>query len=117
MISVGAFEAKTHLSALLDRVAAGEEVSITKHETAERSLREIVVPAQAEQLTTCDAACLELAIRRNRPLMTSDAELAAAAKRRGIDVKDQELRRRFRAAPRRSPIKFVRQPVRAPVSR
>lgn len=31
MISVGAFEAKTHLSALLDRVAAGEEVVITKH--------------------------------------------------------------------------------------
>ncbi len=31
MITVGAFEAKTHLSALLDRVAAGEEVTITKH--------------------------------------------------------------------------------------
>lgn len=31
MITVGAFEAKTHLSALLDRVAAGEEVVITKH--------------------------------------------------------------------------------------
>lgn len=31
MITVGAFEAKTHLSALLDRVAAGEEIVITKH--------------------------------------------------------------------------------------
>ena len=31
MITVGAFDAKTHLSALLDRVAAGEEVIITKH--------------------------------------------------------------------------------------
>ena len=31
MITVGAFEAKTHLSALLDRVEAGEEVVITKH--------------------------------------------------------------------------------------
>ena len=31
MITVGAFEAKTHLSELLDRVAAGEEVLITKH--------------------------------------------------------------------------------------
>ena len=31
MITVGAFEAKTHLSSLLDRVAAGEEVLITKH--------------------------------------------------------------------------------------
>jgi prevent-host-death family protein len=31
MITVGAFEAKTHLSTLLDRVAEGEEVIITKH--------------------------------------------------------------------------------------
>jgi prevent-host-death family protein len=31
MITVGAFEAKTHLSTLLDQVAAGEEVLITKH--------------------------------------------------------------------------------------
>ncbi len=31
VITVGAFEAKTHLSALLDRVARGEEVVITKH--------------------------------------------------------------------------------------
>jgi prevent-host-death family protein len=31
MITVGAFEAKTHLSALLERVANGEEVIITKH--------------------------------------------------------------------------------------
>lgn len=31
MIKVGAFEAKTHLSTLLDRVAGGEEVVITKH--------------------------------------------------------------------------------------
>jgi prevent-host-death family protein len=31
MITVGAFEAKTHLSSLLDKVAAGEEVTITKH--------------------------------------------------------------------------------------
>ena len=29
-ITVGAFEAKTHLSALLDRVAGGEEVVITR---------------------------------------------------------------------------------------
>jgi prevent-host-death family protein len=31
MITVGTFEAKTNLSMLLDRVAAGEEVVITKH--------------------------------------------------------------------------------------
>ena len=31
METVGAFEAKTHLSALLDRVAKGERISITRH--------------------------------------------------------------------------------------
>lgn len=31
MLTVGAFEAKTHLSALLERVARGEEVLITRH--------------------------------------------------------------------------------------
>lgn len=30
-VTVGAFEAKTHLSELLARVEAGEEVTITKH--------------------------------------------------------------------------------------
>ncbi|HEY6292555.1 MAG TPA: type II toxin-antitoxin system prevent-host-death family antitoxin [Terriglobia bacterium] len=31
MESVGLFEAKTHLSALVERVARGEEIAITKH--------------------------------------------------------------------------------------
>ena len=31
MDTVGAFEAKTHLSALLERVAKGESFTITKH--------------------------------------------------------------------------------------
>jgi prevent-host-death family protein len=31
MITVGAFEAKKYLSSLLDRMAGGEEVVITKH--------------------------------------------------------------------------------------
>lgn len=30
MIEIGAFDAKTHLSALLDKVARGEEILITK---------------------------------------------------------------------------------------
>ena len=29
--TVGAYEAKTHLSALLEKVEAGEEITITKH--------------------------------------------------------------------------------------
>ena len=31
METVGAFEAKTHLSALLDRVALGQKIIITRH--------------------------------------------------------------------------------------
>ena len=31
MYTVGAFEAKTHFSALLERVERGEQVAITKH--------------------------------------------------------------------------------------
>lgn len=31
MKSVGAFDAKTHLSELLDRVARGERITITRH--------------------------------------------------------------------------------------
>ena len=31
MPQVGAYEAKTHFSQLLDRVAKGEEITITKH--------------------------------------------------------------------------------------
>jgi prevent-host-death family protein len=31
METVGSFEAKTHLSALLDRVSKGERIAITKH--------------------------------------------------------------------------------------
>lgn len=31
METIGTFEAKTHLSALLDRVAKGEKITITRH--------------------------------------------------------------------------------------
>jgi len=31
MKTIGAFEAKTHLAALLDRVAKGERITITRH--------------------------------------------------------------------------------------
>jgi prevent-host-death family protein len=48
---VGAFEAKTHLSALLDRVAQGEEVVITKHGRPVARL----VPAAAAERESVDA--------------------------------------------------------------
>ena len=44
MKAVGTFEAKTHFSALLDRVARGEEVTITRHGKAVARL----VPATAD---------------------------------------------------------------------
>jgi prevent-host-death family protein len=31
--TIGTFEAKTHLTSLLDRVAAGEQITITRHGT------------------------------------------------------------------------------------
>ena len=52
MITVGAFEAKTTLSALLERVAAGEEVLITKHGRAVARL----VPAGIVDRSTAKAA-------------------------------------------------------------
>lgn len=45
MITVGAFEAKTHFSSLLDRVEAGEEVVITRHGKAVARLVQEAVAA------------------------------------------------------------------------
>ena len=46
MDTVGTFEAKTHLTRLLDRVAAGEQITITRHGTLKpagsRQLRETI---------------------------------------------------------------------------
>ena len=47
MIEVGAFEAKTHLSALLDKVKHGEEVLITRRGKA---IARLVPAEQANQL-------------------------------------------------------------------
>ena len=56
MITVGAFEAKTHLSALLERVAQGEEVLITRHGKAVARL----VPAGAADRRRVDEAIEKL---------------------------------------------------------
>jgi prevent-host-death family protein len=45
MESVGSFEAKTHLPELLRRVAAGEEITITKHG---KPVARLVPPLAAE---------------------------------------------------------------------
>ncbi len=70
MITVGAFEAKTHLSTLLDRVADGEEVVITKHGKAVARL----VPASVADRKQVDEVIAKLkALRRGPPLLSRTA--------------------------------------------
>jgi predicted nucleic acid-binding protein len=58
----------------------------TDSETTARAWREILALARAERLTAYDATYLELAIRRNLPLVTRDEALIIAAKRSGVAV-------------------------------
>lgn len=64
MITIGAFEAKTHLASLLDRVAAGEEVLITKHG---KPVARLVGAAQHDQRKALEAAERLLAHRDETP--------------------------------------------------
>ncbi len=62
MITVGAFEAKTHLSSLLERVAQGEEIIITRHGKPLARL----VPVNAANRCRIDHAIAKLkALRQN----------------------------------------------------
>lgn len=56
----------------------------TDTETEERALRETLALACQELLTTCDAAYLEVAMRRGMPLATLDKALIRAARRVGV---------------------------------
>lgn len=62
MREVGTFEAKTHLSALLDSVAAGETVVITKRGRPMARL----VPADTPDLQAVDAAIARLKALREQ---------------------------------------------------
>ncbi len=65
MITVGAYEAKTHLSRLLDRVAAGETITITRHGHAIAVLR----PADEDRRPPVPTTVADLrAFRRGRRL-------------------------------------------------
>lgn len=61
MITIGAFEAKTTLSALLDKVEAGEEVVITRHGRAIARL----VPEAAAVATALDETVEQLKALRS----------------------------------------------------
>lgn len=49
--SVGAYEAKTHLSELLEKVEAGEEITITKHGSPVAKLVPVKRKATADERT------------------------------------------------------------------
>lgn len=63
--TVGAFEAKTHLSALLERVARGEAITITRHG---RPVARLVPPARADGTRTAQAVDGLKALRREARL-------------------------------------------------
>ena len=68
MISVGAFEAKTKFSELLDQVVAGEKITITRHGLPVASL----VPFQAHA-RPAEIAQAVLSIQRLRREMGANA--------------------------------------------
>ncbi|MFA6280829.1 MAG: type II toxin-antitoxin system prevent-host-death family antitoxin [Bdellovibrionales bacterium] len=62
MITVGSFEAKTHLAALLDRVAAGEEIAISRRGKIVARL----VPDAAAETKKMSAAEVIAGLKENR---------------------------------------------------
>lgn len=59
---------------------------VTDDESPDRALRDVLALARAEDLTTHDAAYLELAMRKGLPLASNDRALVDAARRRGARV-------------------------------
>ena len=70
---VGAYEAKTHLSELLEKVEAGEEITITKHGSPVAKLVPVKRKASAEERAA--------AVARLR-------KLRAGLSLKGIKIKD-----------------------------
>ncbi len=62
MDSVGAYEAKTHLPRLLDRVAAGESLTITRHGRPVARL----VPVEEDERSRAYAAARRIRESRRR---------------------------------------------------
>jgi len=72
MIKIGAFEAKTHLFSLLDKVTQGEDVLVTRRGVPVARL----VPARQTQRAKTESAINELHVLR------------ASMKLRGLDWKE-----------------------------
>ena len=71
MQSIGAYEAKTHLPRLLDRVARGESLTITRHGQPVARL----VPVENEARDRARQAARRILERRARLNRTSVSEL------------------------------------------
>lgn len=71
MSTVGAYEAKTHLPALLERVASGEQITITRHGRAVARL----VPAEAPAIPVETTIAALLDARRGTRLGDSVRDL------------------------------------------
>jgi prevent-host-death family protein len=71
MDSVGIFEAKTHLSALLNRVANGETITITRHGQPAAILAPVPVVSEKRDYSAIRAAFAEIRSRvKPDPTMT-----------------------------------------------
>jgi prevent-host-death family protein len=72
METVGSYEAKTHLSQLLDRVSRGESFTITKHGTPVARL----IPLEEKPQTDVRQVIEEIRrFRRERPIRMSVDEI------------------------------------------
>lgn len=65
MTEIGAYEAKTHLASLLDRVARGERITITKHGVP---VAELVPPSGARLHPVAETIGALRGFRENRQL-------------------------------------------------
>ena len=80
MDTVGAFEAKTHLASLLDRVAKGEKITITRHGVPAAML----VPMQESKAKLAHSEIVERMrslLRRVRPAKVSVREMVEKGRR------------------------------------
>ena len=69
--TVGAYEAKTHLAALLDQVERGDRVTITRHG---RAVAVLVPPADLPGRTAEEAVAALLELRRGRRLREEEGD-------------------------------------------
>ncbi len=81
MAKVSAFEAKTHFGKLLDRVARGEEIVITRHDKPVARL----VPEGAQRVDEVRQAVAGLRELQQRIRRRSKAKLSASDVRSAID--------------------------------